>query len=183
MVAAAAASRRWLCIFASAASLAGLAIATSEEDRVRARLEEAASVIGHSQPETVKQCECEDYCQGRCFAASCVACDVSTWSFPGGEPMCLDSGPLGTGLLCRTTPDGKPTKSACCGKNDGPCALPEGSCCASGSCKTCPKFHPEQKLFPPLDDERTHLGLRRHFDKEKNACSIASGAEEPVIVS
>merc|ERR1712032_1576992 len=91
---------------------------------LRERLRMAADVIGQAQAAEPVLCQCEDYCRGRCFAAGCLSCPVSTWSFPGlGADLCVDPGPLGTGLLCRVDSDGKVTENACCGKGT-PCALP-----------------------------------------------------------
>eukprot|EP00930_Biecheleria_cincta_P104798 TRINITY_DN97205_c0_g1_i1.p1 TRINITY_DN97205_c0_g1~~TRINITY_DN97205_c0_g1_i1.p1 ORF type:complete len:170 (-),score=31.72 TRINITY_DN97205_c0_g1_i1:85-594(-) len=142
-----------------------------EEALLRERLVEAAEVIGTSHADEAIVCKCEDYCTGRCFAASCSACDAATWSFPGGASMCLDAGPLGTGLLCRRDPaTGQLLGKACCSSApDGPCKLPPDSCCSSGSCKSCPRY-PRQTIFPSLNDTQTRQDLRRSFIDAENTC-------------
>ena len=98
-------------------------------------------------------CSCEGYCSGSCFAPGCAGCPAATWSFPGGESMCLDPGPLGSGLLCTLNAQGTATQDACCSVGGKHCALPTGSCCASGDCSACPP--PQTKrLFPPLNASR-----------------------------
>ncbi|CAE8661604.1 unnamed protein product, partial [Polarella glacialis] len=145
---------------------------------LRERLLEAAKVVAGARSNSTVQCACEDYCTGSCFAASCVACPAATWSFPGGSSLCLDAGPLGTGLLCQAGADGLATQSACCGQDaGGPCALPEGSCCASGSCETCPKYPAKEALFLELDDLDTRHDLRRHFDLSSNTCLFAEPSQ------
>eukprot|EP00929_Paragymnodinium_shiwhaense_P101473 TRINITY_DN64590_c0_g1_i1.p1 TRINITY_DN64590_c0_g1~~TRINITY_DN64590_c0_g1_i1.p1 ORF type:complete len:174 (+),score=22.08 TRINITY_DN64590_c0_g1_i1:81-602(+) len=137
---------------------------------LRQRLIEAAGVIASSTSDKPVYCECEDYCSGQCFAASCATCEADTWSFPGGADLCADPGPLGTGLLCRRDPATREVVGkACCSTDSGsPCQLKPGSCCASGSCKSCPPSPAKEAMFPRLDDPST--GTRR-FDGSTNKCT------------
>lgn len=159
-----------LCLAFVGVCAVGLDGPVALEDSLRARLHSAADSLGQARAAAPVQCECKDYCQGRCFAAGCAACPASTWSFPGGEDLCVNAGPLGTGLLCRVGNDQVVTQSACCGTGI-PCALPSGSCCQSGSCSTCPSFPADKELFSKLNESNVDPRLQRHFDSKTNTCS------------
>merc|ERR1712054_397721 len=100
--------------------------------------------------------------------------------FSGGAELCLDPGPLGTGLLCRVNASGVVTQSACCGSGV-PCELPAGSCCESGSCSTCPHYDPQTKLFARLNEPETDPHLRRQFNSDKSSCDSVP-ASSPLSV-
>lgn len=128
-------------------------------DALRRRLVAVSDMLRYTRPlaasVTYKQlCSCEEYCTGRCFSMMCSPCTPGAFSFPGGEGLCLNVGPLGTGLLCHVDPQsGNITENACCSEDGPTCWLPQGSCCATGDCGTCPTDHYPNNLtnlYPPL---------------------------------
>lgn len=129
-------------------------------EALRKRLITVSGLLRNTRPlsssDTYKQqCSCEDYCTGRCFSMMCSPCSPDAFSFPGGEGLCLNVGPLGTGLLCHVDPtSGNITENACCNEEGPTCWLPQGSCCADGDCGTCPTSHYANNLtslYPPLE--------------------------------
>mmetsp|Transcript_29368 Transcript_29368/g.57632 ORF Transcript_29368/g.57632 Transcript_29368/m.57632 type:complete len:174 (-) Transcript_29368:325-846(-) len=138
---------------------------------LRGRLQQSSALFARSKfldvsPYPVK-CSCQSYCTGQCFSPGCAPCPVSTWSFPGGRSLCLDPGPLGTGLLCTVhANNGSISSSACCSTGGVSCSLPPDSCCASGSCSSCPPYPPKAPLFPLLNETNT-----RAFDDQTNTCT------------
>lgn len=128
-------------------------------DALRKRLVEVSGLLRNTRPLSASgvfklQCSCEEYCTGRCFSMMCSPCSPAAFSFPGGEELCLNVGPLGTGLLCHVDPQsGNLTESACCNADGPTCWLPQESCCSSGDCSSCPTSHyPNNltQLYPPL---------------------------------
>jgi len=91
-------------------------------------------------PSTPVLCPCNDYCSGRCFAASCQPCEADTWN---KEEDCIDAGPLGQGLLCEN-PLFTEIAMPCCQPNGTACSLKGGKWC---DCTAYPKQAP---LFPAL---------------------------------
>ena len=66
----------------------------------------------------------------------------------------MSPGPLGTGLMCYVNATGHLTEDACCSTLAGTaCLLPEGSCCADGSCDRCGNIT-RWAAFPPLASTR-----------------------------
>lgn len=158
-----------------AVSLASLELCSTAsgtvEENLRTMLRLSAAQLARSQFLDIDadpiMCSCEHYCSGKCFASSCASCPPSTWSFPGGEELCYDPGPLGTGLLCQVNPStGSVSETACCTVHGPTCTLDKGSCCASGDCTTCPVFPSRTPLFPQLDT----VGAR-YFNSTTNTCS------------
>mmetsp|Transcript_43070 Transcript_43070/g.77309 ORF Transcript_43070/g.77309 Transcript_43070/m.77309 type:complete len:171 (+) Transcript_43070:1-513(+) len=143
----------------------------SVEDDLRARLVHAGDLLAFAsmKPKT-EQCSCRDYCTGQCFAYGCAPCAASTWSFPGGEELCLDPGPLGHGLLCQVV-GGKVSDQACCTIGGNACSLPQDECCSSGGCSSCPKNPGFKSLFEPLST--------RIFDNATNLCKEAQQVSSP----
>ena len=133
------------------------------QERVRAAAGMLAAALPRSNTQPVA-CTCAGYCTGQCFAAGCGSCPAGTWSFPGGKSLCVDPGPLGVGILCEIDEQtGNVTRHACCHMNSTRCTLPEGECCSTGDCSTCPPYPPAPSpLFPPLQD--------RTWDAQHNAC-------------
>ena len=121
---------------------------------LRAKLLLASRLLASSSPllspDFPLNCSCEGYCTGQCFAMRCAPCNASTFSFPGGEGLCEDVGPLGTGLLCHVERNGTLTTSPCCTSHGPTCWLPVDSCCSFGDCSTCPPYPMVIGLFPPL---------------------------------
>ena len=76
------------------------------------------------------KCLCDDFCSGRCFAASCQVCPPSVWD--DDKSSCLSAGPLGQGLLCAPENDHAP----CCSPNGTACQLVGRQWC------DCRKFPP-----------------------------------------
>ena len=128
---------------------------------LRARLLSASAVLAAAAGvEGPVACTCASYCTGQCFAAACAPCTADTWSFPGGASLCFDPGPLGNGLLCQVagpSTNRTTTKNACCTAGGAACALPAGSCCGSGSCRSCPSYPPPPTIFESLNRTRTFV--------------------------
>ena len=144
------------------AAAAVVGMFNSNSDVVKERLRERLAVVSKLLTQSgflAKQgpvaCSCSDYCSGQCFAPSCAPCPPSTWSFPGGQDLCFDPGPLGTGLLCKVDPaSGRVTSNACCTADGPACVLPTSACCSTGDCSSCPPppAPTTAHLFPALND-------------------------------
>lgn len=122
-------------------------LASTLEMRLQGQLRTAGDDIYASPPLKVPvDCECKDFCSGKCFAPSCTPCPSSIWTT---EQDCLNPGPLGSGLLCL-------------GESE-PCCSPNGTVCTIGKqwCD-CSAYAPQEPLFPPL--------AGRHFDNKTKKC-------------
>ena len=112
----------FLLLFSLAISAAGVDGRTFEEQisLLQDQLRVAGVELQHATTNETYFCRCLDFCNGRCFAPSCIPCLPATWN--DDEDNCYNAGPLGSGLLC--SPEGDSDRpTPCCTPNSPLCDI------------------------------------------------------------